>query len=114
MSNLKYKLVALTGCDVCCAYCGKFTDLSDLVADHVTPKCQGGSNDISNLLLSCNKCNNSKGGKNLNQYRATKSIESRGLRGVVNINQLDVFDSLGIDLGLKTYLFHFEKVRPND
>lgn len=110
MNNLKYKLVALKNCDICCAYCGIELPVDSLVADHITPKCQGGSSHHSNLILSCMPCNNSKGGKNLEQYRVSKSIESRGLKGVINLNHISLFEELGIDLGLDNYLFHFEKV----
>ncbi len=109
MNNLKYKLVALSDCEICCSYCGIEQPLESLVADHVIPKCQGGSNHQSNLMLSCIPCNNSKGGKNLEQYRVSKSIERRGLKGVINLNSVDLFASLGIDLDLTHYLFHFER-----
>lgn len=38
--------------------------------DHVIPKCQGGSNGIDNLVLSCGPCNRDKSGRTPEQWRA--------------------------------------------
>jgi 5-methylcytosine-specific restriction endonuclease McrA len=42
-----------------CVYCGA-TD-TDFHIDHVFPKARGGTNEKSNLVCSCAKCNMSKG-----------------------------------------------------
>lgn len=42
-----------------CVYCGKYTN--DLVLDHIYPLAKEGSNDISNLTVSCPSCNSRKG-----------------------------------------------------
>ena len=42
-----------------CRYCG---DKAEEI-DHVTPRCQGGSDRIENLVASCRYCNRSKGGR---------------------------------------------------
>jgi 5-methylcytosine-specific restriction endonuclease McrA len=42
-----------------CVYCGK--DASQV--DHVTPRCQGGTDDLSNLVPACAACNTSKNGR---------------------------------------------------
>lgn len=49
-----------------CAYC----DLKDipLQVEHIHPRAKGGSNRISNLTLSCEKCNIKKGTKYLKDY----------------------------------------------
>lgn len=39
-----------------CAYCGREAD----TADHVIPKARGGTDDMSNLVAACNKCNGTK------------------------------------------------------
>lgn len=53
--------------DGVCRYCGMELDGEDVdsspAIDHVIPQCQGGSDDISNLALSCRRCNSSKGGR---------------------------------------------------
>lgn len=43
-----------------------FYNGSDVVAfhfDHIKPICRGGDNDITNIALSCQRCNESKGSK---------------------------------------------------
>jgi 5-methylcytosine-specific restriction endonuclease McrA len=47
--------------DQTCIYCGKSYDLSDLTLDHVHPRHHGGSNDTSNVVCACQKCNQEKG-----------------------------------------------------
>jgi len=42
-----------------CAYCG-IKDVQ-LQIEHIKPRAKGGSNSITNLTLSCEKCNNKKG-----------------------------------------------------
>jgi 5-methylcytosine-specific restriction endonuclease McrA len=42
-----------------CRYCGQFAEH----IDHVTPRCQGGSDDPQNLVASCAPCNLSKSGR---------------------------------------------------
>jgi 5-methylcytosine-specific restriction endonuclease McrA len=49
--------------DFTCQYCGKkFTDVSKLTFDHVTPKCRGGKTVWENIVASCFTCNNRKKG----------------------------------------------------
>lgn len=38
--------------------------------DHVVPRARGGSNDLSNLVLACNKCNQRKGARSAEVFRA--------------------------------------------
>lgn len=62
-SNFKSELLKLFPN---CAYCGTKFDpnipASKFSLDHFIPKALGGSNDITNLLPCCLKCNGSKGG----------------------------------------------------
>lgn len=37
------------------------------IAEHVVPRCRGGSNDLSNLVLSCSRCNSKKGTRLLSE-----------------------------------------------
>jgi hypothetical protein len=41
-----------------CAYCGSEENLT---LDHIIPRSKGGSDKISNVVCSCEKCNHSKG-----------------------------------------------------
>lgn len=45
-----------------CSYCGR---VMPLVTDHVVPLCNGGENDISNIVPACVSCNCKKGRKSL-------------------------------------------------
>jgi 5-methylcytosine-specific restriction endonuclease McrA len=52
--------------DRTCAYCDK-KDIP-MQVDHLHPKSKGGSNRISNLVLSCEKCNQRKDNKNVEEF----------------------------------------------
>lgn len=70
-SKLKQKQLAEVGYYFC-EYCksqvqDKLSGLDNsLTIDHVIPKSKGGTNDESNLKISCHKCNNLKSDKILN------------------------------------------------
>ena len=49
-----------------CAYCG-VKDVP-LQVEHIHPKAKGGSNSITNLTLSCDKCNTKKGIKDVKDF----------------------------------------------
>lgn len=53
-----------------CAYCGA-TD-TQLEIEHIVAKSKGGSNRVSNLTLSCTKCNQKKGNKPIEQFLKSK------------------------------------------
>ncbi len=44
----------------CCYYCGQPLALCRAHREHKTPKCRGGSNEISNIVPSCDRCNQMK------------------------------------------------------
>ena len=49
-----------------CAYCGA-KDVP-LEVEHIVPKARGGSNRVSNLTISCHKCNQDKGDKPVEDF----------------------------------------------
>lgn len=49
-----------------CAYCG-VKDVPFQV-EHINPRAKGGSNSITNLTLSCEKCNTKKGTKDIKEF----------------------------------------------
>jgi 5-methylcytosine-specific restriction endonuclease McrA len=49
-----------------CAYCGA-KDVSFQI-EHIHPRAKGGSNSITNLTLSCSKCNTKKGTKDIKDF----------------------------------------------
>jgi hypothetical protein len=50
---------------VTCAYCGA----PAWTMDHVIPRSRGGSDDASNLVPACKKCNSSKGARTPEEWR---------------------------------------------
>jgi len=53
-----------------CAYCGKWIPSNgNWVAEHMHPRIQGGKDEYDNLIMSCNSCNNKKGGYTVNQFK---------------------------------------------
>ncbi|GET37304.1 RNA-guided endonuclease IscB [Microseira wollei] len=53
-----------------CAYCNG--ENIPLQIEHIQPKSKGGTNRISNLCLACDKCNQKKGAKNIEEFLAKK------------------------------------------
>jgi hypothetical protein len=43
-----------------CYYCGKLLNQSNRNREHKIPICRGGSDDISNVVAACRKCNEKK------------------------------------------------------
>lgn len=46
-----------------CQYCSKPLEGADATVDHIVPKIEGGSDDDSNLVASCRRCNGQKSGR---------------------------------------------------
>ncbi|BAZ68811.1 MAG: HNH endonuclease [Pelatocladus maniniholoensis HA4357-MV3] len=55
-----------------CAYCG-VKDIA-LQIEHIHPRAKGGSNSITNLTLSCSKCNTKKGTKDIKEFLKKEPI----------------------------------------
>ena len=53
-----------------CVYCN--AENVPLEIEHIIPKSKGGTNRVSNLALSCVKCNQKKGNKTLEEFLKTK------------------------------------------
>ncbi len=49
-----------------CAYCDK--ERVPLQIEHIHPRAKGGSNRVSNLTLSCERCNTKKGTKSIDEF----------------------------------------------
>ncbi len=52
-----------------CQLCGGGPEASPLQVDHIVPRSQGGSNDISNLQVLCALCNRGKSNKDDEDFR---------------------------------------------
>jgi 5-methylcytosine-specific restriction endonuclease McrA len=46
-----------------CQFCGRVYPASELTLDHVIPRSRGGTTSWDNLVASCYRCNNIKGGR---------------------------------------------------
>lgn len=51
-----------------CTYCG--TRKGPFHCDHIIPRAQGGSDELSNLTTACWKCNQSKNGRTPEEWRS--------------------------------------------
>lgn len=52
-----------------CAYCGEgIEDGAKLTLDHITPHCDGGSNEPSNLVTACHRCNSARGNRGWRKF----------------------------------------------
>ncbi len=49
-----------------CAYCGKSE--TPLEVEHIVPKSRGGSDRVSNLTISCHRCNQKKGNRTAEEF----------------------------------------------
>ena len=59
-----------------CQYCGAHPPDVVLEADHIIPVCDGGTNDIGNLITACFDCNRGKAGTGLSVI--PKSLAEQG------------------------------------
>jgi len=53
--------VALWAADPHCWYCGCELALAETTADHLVPRRRGGATAADNLVIACERCNQSKG-----------------------------------------------------
>jgi len=62
-----------------CQYCGESVTADNVTLDHFVPKCNGGTNDRSNLRTTCLLCNSIKSGKSYEEAAIPllKSIRTR-------------------------------------
>jgi len=53
-----------------CCWCGASVDgeATQLTLDHLVPHIKGGSNDATNLVTSCHKCNTSRGTRSIPKF----------------------------------------------
>lgn len=63
---LKIRFEVLERDNFRCQYCGTgVKDGIQLHVDHIVPVCEGGTDDMSNLVTACIDCNRGKGGDEL-------------------------------------------------
>lgn len=66
----KEKRIALYMRDgLACVYCGSgIEDGAKLTLDHLTPHSHGGTNDATNIVSSCHKCNSARGNRDYKEF----------------------------------------------
>ena len=68
-----------------CFYCGRSPKESGkpLTADHVIPRSRGGTNEISNQVLACYRCNGRKGSMPIQAFKSLLQNEraEQAIRG---------------------------------
>lgn len=52
-----------------CFYCSKELTEDEKTVDHKLPVSKGGTNEMNNLVISCQKCNSQKGDQTAEEYR---------------------------------------------
>jgi HNH endonuclease len=64
-----------------CGYCGDSVENgASLCLDHIVSRCDGGSNDASNLITACKRCNDSKNSRSLTVFiKAVAAYVNHGL-----------------------------------
>lgn len=55
-----------------CCFCLKIFETIDLTIEHIIPKIFGGTNELINLALSCETCNNERNQANFSAFRDYK------------------------------------------
>jgi 5-methylcytosine-specific restriction endonuclease McrA len=70
-----------------CAYCDK-TGVP-LQIEHVIPKCNGGTNKISNLTLACESCNQKKGSLPIEVFLKNKPLLLKKIKSQLNVTLKD-------------------------
>lgn len=61
-----------------CYYCTRpFRTKRNRTLDHLVPASRGGLNTLGNLVLSCAKCNNTKGDRTAAEYLGSSTYQQR-------------------------------------
>lgn len=81
-----------------CVYCGRKDTAFEL--DHIHPKSRGGSDRVSNLVLSCHECNVAKGDQTASEFGHPK-VEAQAKRplrdaAAVNATRYALCDALSV------------------
>lgn len=71
-----------------CQYCGRSKPDVVLHVDHITPVCEGGQNDLLNLVTACADCNLGKGPRQISQQQIQEKCAAERERLVSERQQL--------------------------
>ena len=98
-----------------CAYCGKNMTFKRMQVDHLHPQCLKhyqpdlDNNRFENLMPSCAKCNNYKGGMRLELFRSELQKQVSRLRNDARFDRALRFGQ--IDIEETPIVFYFEKAK---
>ncbi|VVB96880.1 CRISPR-associated endonuclease Cas9 [uncultured archaeon] len=105
-----------------CVYCGK-TNIP-LEVEHIVPRSKGGSDKVSNLTISCHKCNQKKGNKTAKEFghpevqkQAKESLKATAFMNTVRwkfVNLLNCEYTYGYITKCKRIKLNIEKSHAND
>jgi hypothetical protein len=77
-----------------CQYCGSRPPDIILHCDHIDPVCEGGTDDIANLITSCADCNLGKGGIPLGDLAPTPDTELARLERMQELAELRAYQDV--------------------
>lgn len=74
-----------------CGYCGEgIEDGAKLTLDHLTPHSHGGTNDASNLVTACHRCNSARGNRDWREFAdKTAGYLNHGIQASDIIRHID-------------------------
>ncbi len=88
----------------CCVYCGQSDVPFEL--DHVVPRSRGGSDRVSNLVLSCHECNAAKGNQTAAEYghpqvqeHARQPLADAAAVNTTRFALVEALQALGLPIG---------------
>lgn len=77
-----------------CRYCGRTSPAVILEIDHVVPVCEGGSDDLMNLVASCWECNHGKSGVPLSETLTGEDPHDRAVMLLETERQLREYNAV--------------------
>jgi hypothetical protein len=87
-----------------CVYCGRSQTVFEL--DHVLPSSRGGSDRVSNLVLSCHECNTAKGNQTASEFghpqvevQARQPLRDAAAMNATRYALVDTLKGLGLPIG---------------
>lgn len=84
--------------DFTCRYCGRSTPSVVLEVDHVVPSCDGGTDDLINLVTSCWECNRGKAGIPLSAVLTGEDPHDRAILLLERERQLREYNAVLAEL----------------
>ena len=83
-----------------CCYCGGSVESGErLTLDHITPHSRGGSNEATNLVTCCHRCNSSRGNRDWRAFAETVAAYlNHGVQGAAIIAHIETTTQRPLDV----------------